>query len=173
MMDDRNPHWVYTQTIKMFAVPTSPPFEDETELELDWGRVRGIDNDVGQIPPFAGSLRKPSRSRPANRTEPAELFSVLVDQFALARRLVYLSTGGMADQARSPSSWHCRHLRRAGKFQIFRRLAHRALLRPGLGLGRPDRAQGLSRLHCGVTRLWPAQAQGRLLQGLSGYSSRR
>jgi hypothetical protein len=49
MLSDRNPHWVYTQTIKMFAAPASPPFEDEAELERHWGRVRGIDNDVGQI----------------------------------------------------------------------------------------------------------------------------
>ena len=49
MLNDRNPHWVYTQTIKMFAAPASPPFEDEAELERHWGRVWGIDNDVGQI----------------------------------------------------------------------------------------------------------------------------
>ena len=49
MPNDRNPRWVYTQTIKMFAAPASPPFEDEAELERDWGRVWGIDNDVGQI----------------------------------------------------------------------------------------------------------------------------
>src|SRR5258708_31059862 len=49
MLNDRNPHWVYTQTIKMFAAPASPPFEDEVELERHWGRVWGIDNDVGQI----------------------------------------------------------------------------------------------------------------------------
>jgi N-dimethylarginine dimethylaminohydrolase len=49
MLNDRNPHWVYTQTIKMFAAPASPPFEDEAELEQHWGRVWGVDNDVGQI----------------------------------------------------------------------------------------------------------------------------
>ncbi len=49
MLNDRNPHWVYTQTIKMFAAPASPPFEDEAELERHWGRAWGIDNDVGQI----------------------------------------------------------------------------------------------------------------------------
>src|SRR5205823_1179070 len=49
MLNDRNPHWVYTQTIKMFAAPASPSFEDEAELERHWGRVWGIDNDVGQI----------------------------------------------------------------------------------------------------------------------------
>ena len=49
MLNDRNPHWVYTQTIKMFAAPASPPFEDEAELERHWGRVWGVDNDVGQI----------------------------------------------------------------------------------------------------------------------------
>src|SRR6202789_4720794 len=49
MLNDRNPHWVYTQTIKMFAASASPPFEDEAELERHWGRVWGIDNAVGQI----------------------------------------------------------------------------------------------------------------------------
>jgi hypothetical protein len=46
MLNDRHPHWVYTQTIKMFAAPASPPFEDEAELERLWGRVWGIDNDA-------------------------------------------------------------------------------------------------------------------------------
>ena len=49
MLNDRNPRWVYTQTIKMFAAPASPPFEDELELERHWGRAWGLDNDVGQI----------------------------------------------------------------------------------------------------------------------------
>jgi N-dimethylarginine dimethylaminohydrolase len=48
-MTDANPHWVYTQTIKMFAAPASPAFEDAAELERYWGRVWGIDNDVGRI----------------------------------------------------------------------------------------------------------------------------
>ncbi|PZO76676.1 MAG: amidinotransferase [Mesorhizobium amorphae] len=33
----------------MFAAPASPPFEDESELEATWGRVWGVDNDVGRI----------------------------------------------------------------------------------------------------------------------------
>ncbi|MCO6051199.1 arginine deiminase family protein [Mesorhizobium sp. RP14(2022)] len=49
MSSQSNPHWVYTQTVKMFAAPASPPFEDESELEANWGRVWGIDNDVGRI----------------------------------------------------------------------------------------------------------------------------
>ncbi len=48
-MTDANPHWVYTQTVKMFAAPASPPFEDDAELERHWGRVWGLDNDVGRI----------------------------------------------------------------------------------------------------------------------------
>ena len=49
MTNDANPHWVYNQTIKMFAADASPPFEDAGELEKHWGKVWGIDNDVGQI----------------------------------------------------------------------------------------------------------------------------
>jgi N-dimethylarginine dimethylaminohydrolase len=49
MTTDSNPHWVYNQTIKMFAADASPPFEDDGELEKHWGKVWGIDNDVGQI----------------------------------------------------------------------------------------------------------------------------
>src|SRR3984957_5476877 len=48
MLNDRNPHWVYTQTIKMFAAPASPPFEDEAEPERRWGRGWGVETDVGQ-----------------------------------------------------------------------------------------------------------------------------
>ena len=44
-----NPHWVYTQTIKTFAAGAEPPFEDESELLHSWGKVWGIDNDVGRI----------------------------------------------------------------------------------------------------------------------------
>lgn len=44
-----NPHWIYTQTIKTFAAGAEPPFEDPGELEASWGRVWGIDNDVGRI----------------------------------------------------------------------------------------------------------------------------
>jgi N-dimethylarginine dimethylaminohydrolase len=49
MTTNANPHWVYNQTIKMFAADASPPFEDEGELEKHWGKIWGIDNDVGQI----------------------------------------------------------------------------------------------------------------------------
>lgn len=43
------PHWIYNQTIKMFAAPALPPFEDERELQRNWGDVWGLDNDVGRI----------------------------------------------------------------------------------------------------------------------------
>jgi N-dimethylarginine dimethylaminohydrolase len=46
---DPTPVWIYNQTIKMFAAPASPPFEDKAELEAHWGRAWGIDNDVGRI----------------------------------------------------------------------------------------------------------------------------
>ena len=49
MPADANPHWVYNQTVKMFAADASPPFEDEGELTKHWGKVWGLDNDVGQI----------------------------------------------------------------------------------------------------------------------------
>ena len=49
MATNLNPHWVYNQTVKMFAANASPPFEDSSELEKHWGKVWGIDNDVGQI----------------------------------------------------------------------------------------------------------------------------
>ena len=49
MSSQTDPHWVYNQTVKMFAAPATPPFEDERELERDWGRAWGIDNDVGRI----------------------------------------------------------------------------------------------------------------------------
>ncbi|MEG6507672.1 arginine deiminase family protein [Methyloligella sp. 2.7D] len=48
-MTTNNPHWVYTQTIKKFAAPASPPFEDESEQLANWGNLWGIDNDVGRI----------------------------------------------------------------------------------------------------------------------------
>ena len=43
-----NSHWVYTQTVKMFAAGPSA-FEDEAELRSTWGAVWGVDNDVGRI----------------------------------------------------------------------------------------------------------------------------
>lgn len=44
-----NAHWVYNQTVKLFAAGAEPPFEDEGELMASWGAVWGIDNDVGKI----------------------------------------------------------------------------------------------------------------------------
>ncbi|MDE2445970.1 MAG: amidinotransferase [Alphaproteobacteria bacterium] len=49
MTSSGNPHWVYNQTIKMFAAAAEPPFESESELTAHWGKVWGIDNDVGTI----------------------------------------------------------------------------------------------------------------------------
>jgi N-dimethylarginine dimethylaminohydrolase len=43
------PGWVYNETIRMFATPGDPPFEDRGELERHWGRAWGVDNDVGRI----------------------------------------------------------------------------------------------------------------------------
>ena len=43
------PVWVYNETIKMFATPGDPPFEDRHELETHWGRAWGINNDVGRM----------------------------------------------------------------------------------------------------------------------------
>jgi len=49
MTTHEDAHWVYTQTIKTFAAGAEPPFEDEAELAAHWGRVWGVDNDVGRI----------------------------------------------------------------------------------------------------------------------------
>ncbi len=49
MPADTNPHWVYTQTVKMFAADAGSRFEDEEELTRHWGQVWGLDNDVGRI----------------------------------------------------------------------------------------------------------------------------
>jgi len=49
MTSESNPHWIYNQTIKMFAADASPPFEADSELSRTWGKVWGIDNDVGQV----------------------------------------------------------------------------------------------------------------------------
>lgn len=49
MPDTPSPHWIYNQTIKMFAAPAEPVFEDASELEAHWGRAWGVDNDVGTI----------------------------------------------------------------------------------------------------------------------------
>ncbi len=49
MSNNAPPTWVYNQTVKMFATPGHPPFEDKNELETYWGKAWGIDNDVGRI----------------------------------------------------------------------------------------------------------------------------
>jgi len=42
-------HWIYNQTVKMFAAGATPEFEEADELEKYWGRAWGIDNDVGRM----------------------------------------------------------------------------------------------------------------------------
>ena len=42
-------HWIYNQTVKMFAAGATPEFETPDELERYWGRAWGIDNDVGRM----------------------------------------------------------------------------------------------------------------------------
>ena len=49
MADKAPPGWVYNETVRMFATPGEPRFEDEGELKAHWGRAWGIDNDVGRI----------------------------------------------------------------------------------------------------------------------------
>jgi N-dimethylarginine dimethylaminohydrolase len=46
---ESSPHWIYNQTVKMFAAGATPEFEDASELEKYWGRAWGIDNDVGRM----------------------------------------------------------------------------------------------------------------------------
>lgn len=49
MIDAADPGWIYNQTVKMFAIPGTPPFEDSAEMTALWGRVWGVNNDVGRI----------------------------------------------------------------------------------------------------------------------------
>jgi N-dimethylarginine dimethylaminohydrolase len=49
MTDSAPPGWVYNETVRMFALPGDPPFEDPEELVRHWGRAWGLDNDVGRI----------------------------------------------------------------------------------------------------------------------------
>ncbi len=49
MADSAPPGWIYNETVRMFATPGDPPFEDSRELERHWGRAWGVDNDVGRI----------------------------------------------------------------------------------------------------------------------------
>lgn len=49
MTDESSPHWIYNQTVKMFAAGATPEFESAGELETYWGRAWGIDNDVGRM----------------------------------------------------------------------------------------------------------------------------
>ena len=49
MPSDADPGWIYNQTVKMFATPGDPPFEDASELVAHWGRAWGVNTDVGRI----------------------------------------------------------------------------------------------------------------------------
>lgn len=49
MTTNPSPGWVYNQTVKMFATPGDPPFEDSDQLTTYWGRAWGVNNDVGRI----------------------------------------------------------------------------------------------------------------------------
>jgi len=49
MTDSAPPGWVYNETVRLFALPGDPPFEDPQELVRHWGRAWGLDNDVGRI----------------------------------------------------------------------------------------------------------------------------
>jgi N-dimethylarginine dimethylaminohydrolase len=44
-----NAHWIYNETVKLFAAGAEPPFEDDAELLATWGAIWGVDNDVGRI----------------------------------------------------------------------------------------------------------------------------
>jgi len=47
--DSAPPAWIYNETVRMFATPGTPPFEERAELERYWGRAWGVDNDIGRI----------------------------------------------------------------------------------------------------------------------------
>lgn len=49
MADSAPPGWIYNETVRMFATPGNPPFEDNQELERHWGRAWGVNTDVGRI----------------------------------------------------------------------------------------------------------------------------
>ncbi len=49
MSASTDPGWIYNQTVRMFATPGDPPFEDPAELQAYWGRVWGVNTDVGRI----------------------------------------------------------------------------------------------------------------------------
>lgn len=42
-------HWVYNETIRIFAAEPEPAFESESEMSAIWGRAWGVDNDVGKL----------------------------------------------------------------------------------------------------------------------------
>jgi N-dimethylarginine dimethylaminohydrolase len=49
MTAETSPHWIYNQTVKMFAAGATPEFEDRSELEKYWGRAWGVDNDYTRM----------------------------------------------------------------------------------------------------------------------------
>lgn len=40
---------IYSQTMKLFGVVPEPAFESQSEMERNWGRNWGVDNDVGRL----------------------------------------------------------------------------------------------------------------------------
>lgn len=48
-MSQRDPDYLYQQTIKLFGVAPEPAFEAAEEQTAVWGRRWGCDNDVGQL----------------------------------------------------------------------------------------------------------------------------
>lgn len=42
-------HWIYNETIRLFAAGAEPAFHEAGELESVWGRAWGVDNDVGRL----------------------------------------------------------------------------------------------------------------------------
>lgn len=49
MSESPPPGWIYNETVRMFATPGDPPFEDHDELLRLWGRAWGVNNDIGTI----------------------------------------------------------------------------------------------------------------------------
>ncbi len=48
-MADRDPNYLYQQTVKLFGVHAEPAFETPEQQTTVWGRQWGCDNDVGQL----------------------------------------------------------------------------------------------------------------------------
>lgn len=42
-------HWIYNETIRIFAAGAEPAFHEESEMTSIWGRAWGVDNDIGRL----------------------------------------------------------------------------------------------------------------------------